>query len=156
MPTPLARDLSDLAFRLLFSSIFLGLGAEHLVDDSLIRHLMPPWMPAQTLASRGSGVVLLVGGLLVALGWQLRAAAALLGAFLLVVTAAVHLPAVLGVVAAPEATTDWAWTILQRSNLVKNLCLLGVCVQLWWHVPGRFSLAGRAGASADRAPPSGA
>ena len=33
---------------------------------------------------------------------------------------------------------DWI-----RSNLVKNLCLLGVCVQLGQHVPGRYSLDGR-------------
>ena len=32
------------------------------------------------------------------------------------------------------------WPVLQRSNLAKNLCLLGVCVQLGWHKPGRYSL----------------
>lgn len=137
-----ARSAGDLAFRLLFSFIFLALGGEHIVDDTLIQRLMPPWMPMPGVVSTGAGVVLLTGGVMVAIGWRLRAAAVLLGAFVVAVTVAVHLPAVVGLVPAPDGTTEWAWTILQRSNLAKNLCLLGVCVQLWWHVPGRFSLEG--------------
>jgi len=141
-PPTVARDVSDLAFRALFSSIFVGLGGEHVVDDTLIQHLMPSWVPMPDLVSLASGVVLLFGGALVLLGTRLRLAAVVLGAFLVLVTALVHLPAVVGLVEAPAGTTDWAWTILQRSNLVKNLCLLGVCVQLWWHQPGRFSWEG--------------
>ncbi|MFT7625275.1 MAG: putative membrane protein YphA (DoxX/SURF4 family) [Myxococcota bacterium] len=134
------RDTSELAFRLLFSSIFLGLGAEHIVDDTLIQYLMPAWVPAPRAVSLGAGIVLMIGGVMVAAGWQLSRAAALLGAFLVVVTTAVHVPAVLGITPAPSGTTEWAWTILQRSNLVKNLCLLGVCFWLRWHEAGRFSL----------------
>jgi uncharacterized membrane protein YphA (DoxX/SURF4 family) len=137
-----ARSVGELAFRLLFSSIFLALGGEHIVDDTLIQRLMPGWMPLPDMASLGAGVVLLTGGVMVAIGWRLRAAALLLGAFLVTVTVSVHLPAVVGLVPAPDGTTEWVWTILQRSNLVKNLCLLGVCVQLWWHIPGRYSLQG--------------
>lgn len=33
------------------------------------------------------------------------------------------------------------WDILQRSNFVKNLCLLGVCSNLLHHEPGKLSLA---------------
>ncbi len=134
------RDLGELAFRLLFSTIFVGLGGEHIVDDTLIQNLMPAWVPAPRLASVLAGLVLLTGGSMVALGWRLRVAALVLGSFLVVVTVSVHLPAVVGLVAAPEGTTEWAWVVLQRSNLVKNLCLLGVCVQLWWHSPGALSL----------------
>lgn len=137
-----ARSVRDLAFRLLFSFIFLALGGEHIVDDTLIQRLMPPWMPLPGVASIAAGVVLLTGGLMVAIGWRLRAAALLLGAFVVTVSLVVHLPAVVGLVPAPDGTTEWAWTILQRSNLARNLCLLGVCVQLWWHVPGRYSLEG--------------
>lgn len=140
MRWPFGYDVSELLFRALFSSIFLGLGAEHLFDDHLIQQLMPAWVPAPRLASIGVGVVLLTGGGLVLAGYQLRRAAWLLGAFLVVVTVTVHLP---GVVLPPPASmgeSAWTWTVLQRSNLVKNLCLLGVCVQLGWHKPGRYAL----------------
>jgi len=33
----------------------------------------------------------------------------------------------------------WMWDILQRSNLAKNVCLLGVCIFLWHHTPGKWS-----------------
>lgn len=134
------RDLAELAFRLLFSSIFIGLGGEHIVDDTLIQNLMPPWVPVPRLASVAAGSVLLVGGGLVAFGYRLRTAAVVLGLFLIVVTATVHVPPVVGLLPTPEGTTEWSWVVLQRSNLVKNLCLLGVCVQLWWHEPGALSL----------------
>ena len=34
----------------------------------------------------------------------------------------------------------WMWDILQRSNFVKNLCLLGVCFHLLHHKTGCLSL----------------
>ncbi len=138
--TTTPRDAGELAFRILFSSIFIGLGGEHIFDDTLIQNLMPPWVPAPRLVSLASGLVLLSGGSMVALGVRLRLAAVVLGTFLVLVTAFVHLPAVVGIQPPPDGTTEWAWVILQRSNLVKNLCLLGVCVQLWWHPPGPLSL----------------
>lgn len=139
---PFGYDISELLFRVLFSSIFLGLGAEHLVDDHLIMRLMPAWMPAPQLDSMVAGVILLTGGTMVLLGWQLRRAAWLLGTFLVVVTALVHVPGVLLQPPAGMGDQGWMWTVLQRSNLVKNVCLLGVCIQLGWHRPGRFSFDG--------------
>ena len=42
------------------------------------------------------------------------------------------------------ASTDvgcgWMWDILQRSNFVKNLCLLSVCFHLLHHKTGKLSL----------------
>lgn len=140
---PFGYDLSELMFRALFSSIFLALGAEHLVDDRLIMELMPAWVPAPRLMSVTAGLVLLLGGTMVLLGWQLRRAAWLLGAFLVVVTAVVHIPGVLLPAPSELGQQEWLWVVLQRSNLVKNLCLLGVCVQLGWHRPGRYSVDGR-------------
>lgn len=142
MPSPdtRTRDAAELLFRLLFSSIFVGLGGEHIVDDTLIQNLMPPWMPMPRMVSVAAGLVLLTGGALVALGYHLRAAALVLGSFLVAVTAVVHVPAVVGLQPTPPDTTEWAWVILQRSNMVKNLCLLGVCLELWWHEPGAYSL----------------
>ena len=138
----MSRDLNDLIFRVLVSTIFVGLGFEHIVSDDLIQFLMPEWVPASRLASIGCGVLLLVGGASVALGFRLREGAILLASFLVVVTAVVHLP---GVFARPQglpADWGWVWDILQRTNLVKNICLLGVCVHLTQHRPGRYSVDG--------------
>lgn len=131
-------DLRDLIFRGLFSSIFVGLGMEHLFDDRLILHLMPDWIPLPHLASAGAGLILLCGGLSILLGYRIVLGAKLLGAFLVVVTILVHLP---GLFETPKLITDeWLWTVFQRSNLVKNLCLFGVCVHLTQHEPGKYSL----------------
>lgn len=133
-------DARDLIFRGLFSSIFLGLGCEHLLDDRVIQHLMPGWVEYRVLASRLSGILLLLGGLSILLGYRLQIGARLLGAFLAVVTLAVHVPGCFTVPADIPRDSAWLWTVFQRSNLVKNVCLFGVCVHLTTHAPGRFSL----------------
>jgi uncharacterized membrane protein YphA (DoxX/SURF4 family) len=133
-------DTRDLIFRGLFSSIFLGLGSEHLLDDRLIRHLMPGWIEYPTLVSRVSGTVLLLGGLSILTGYRMQLGARLLGAFLFVVTLTVHLPGCFKIPADIPADAAWIWTVLQRSNLVKNVCLFGVCVHLTTQAPGRFSI----------------
>ena len=61
-------------------------------------------------------------------------------------TLAVHVP---GVVAQPVFATEeatWMWDILQRTNLVKNICLLGVCFHPLHHRLGKYSLARYLGA----------
>ena len=133
-------DLTELAFRGLFVLIFIGLGGEHVFHDQLIRLLMPDWVPYPRAASIAVGLWLLFWGGLVLLGWKIREAAIALGAFVIVVTIVVHLPAVFSY--PPEIAPDdrWLRDILQRSNLVKNLCLLGVCFHLLYHQPGRYSL----------------
>jgi uncharacterized membrane protein YphA (DoxX/SURF4 family) len=133
-------DTRDLIFRGLFSSIFLGLGSEHLLDDRLIRHLMPGWIEYPTLVSRVSGTVLLLGGLSILTGYRMQLGARLLGAFLFVVTLTVHVPGCFKIPADIPADAAWIWTVLQRSNLVKNVCLFGVCVHLTTQAPGRFSI----------------
>ena len=134
------RDLADLLFRSLFCLIFVGLGGEHLMSDELIQMLMPAWVPFQRLVSIGCGIWLVSWGGMILLGWGLRWAALALGVFLLIVTLGVHLPGVIG--NPPEIHQDcvWMWTILQRTNLVKNLCLLGVCFHLLYHDVGKYSL----------------
>jgi len=147
------HDARDLIFRGLFSSIFLGLGCEHLLDDRLIQHFMPAWVGYPMLASRLSGVLLLIGGSSILTGYRMQLGARLLGAFLFVVTLAVHVPGVFRVPAGIPADAAWLWTVFQRSNLVKNLCLFGVCVHLTTQAPGRYSVdAWRARRGAARAP----
>ncbi len=137
----LSSDVRDLVFRALFSSIFVGLGAEHIFDDVLILHLMPQWVLYPHLVSGICGLILLSGGLSILLGYRLKWGATMLGAFLIAVTVTVHLP---GLFQAPQSISDqWLWTVFQRSNLVKNLCLFGVCVQLTGHRPGAYSFDAR-------------
>jgi uncharacterized membrane protein YphA (DoxX/SURF4 family) len=135
-----SNDTRDLIFRVLFSTIFLGLGCEHLLDDRLIQHFMPTWVEYPVLASRLSGLVLLMGGLSILTGYRMQLGARLLGAFVFVVTLTVHVPGVFQIPPGIPAGAGWLWTVFQRSNLVKNLCLLGVCVHLTTQAPGRFSI----------------
>lgn len=138
----ISNDTRDLIFRGLFSSIFLGLGSEHLLDDRLIQHFMPSWVGYPMLASRLSGFVLLIGGLSILAGYRIQLGARLLGAFLFVVTLTVHVPGLFQVPPGIPADIAWLWAVFQRSNLVKNLCLFGVCVHLTTLSPGRFSVDG--------------
>lgn len=133
-------DLREFVFRAFVSVIFVGLGLEHMFSDTLIQVLMPSWVPAQRLVSIVCGGVLLTGGLSLLLGYAVRQGAMLLGAFLVVVTISVHLPGLFQVPATIPADWAWLWVVFQRSNFVKNICLLGVCIHLVGHRPGRFSL----------------
>lgn len=140
---PFSRDFNELVFRCLFSSIFLGLGGEHIFADQMIQKLMPLWIPSPRLFSILAGCILLIGGMMVLIGYRIHIAAYILGSFLVIVTALVHLPAVILPPAANHPSDEWMWIVLQRSNLVKNMCLLGVCFQLGYHRLGIYSFDGR-------------
>ena len=64
----------------------------------------------------------------------------MLGAFLIIVTAVVHGPALFSTPEFIDSESEWLWVILQRSNYVKNICLLGVCLLLINYAPGKWSL----------------
>ena len=136
-------DQTDLIFRILFSLIFLGLGFEHLFSDAIIQNMMPEWMGQKRMLSLLAGGILLAGGFSVLFGYRTTAGAILLGSFLVVVTLSIHLPALLMEPAGLERDWRWLWDVYQRSNLVKNLCLLGVCFHLINHRPGKFSFDAR-------------
>ena len=138
-------DVTDLIFRILFSLIFLGLGLEHLFSDEMIQSAMPHWLSFKRQLSLVAGILLLTGGLSILLGFYTTWGAILLGGFLTVVTILIHLP---GLWSRPENLPDawrWLWDVYQQSNLVKNLCLIGVCFHLINHRPGRYSLDARFG-----------
>lgn len=141
---PISYDTADLLFRLLFSLIFIGLGLEHIFSDELIQGMMPEWIGNKRIASVVAGIVLLGGGLAVASGYKVPAAALVLGAFLIAVTLAIHLPALFVKPAGLPSDWTWLWDVYQRSNFFKNLCLLGVCFHLTHHRVGRFAVGGKA------------
>lgn len=153
MNKPVRKDYADITFRVLFSSIFLGLGGEHLFQDELVQKLMPSWFMYKRLLSILAGLVLVTGAASIITGYRLRQAAVMLAGFLVTVTILIHLPELSG---SPEGLPEdwvWLWQVFQRSNFVKNLCLLGVCIHLYNYQPGYFTLEGffmrsRAGSSA--------
>jgi len=136
----IGEDRADFIFRILFCSIFLGLGFEHIFSDELIQRLMPDWIIYDRLASIICGIALITGGLMILIGYRIHLAAALLGLLLIFITAFVHGPGVMHIPESIPENSKWLWDIYQRSNLVKNLCLLGVCFWLLEHEPGKYSL----------------
>ncbi len=136
----ISYNLADVIFRVLFSLIFLGLGAEHLVDDTLIQYVMPAWMPLKWEVSKLSGLILISGGFLVFAGYKLRLAALVLGVFVLLVSVVVHIPVINTVPTGLPEQWHWMWDVYQRSNLAKNLCLVGVCTTLLHYNVGVYSL----------------
>ncbi len=137
---PIHEDTSDLIFRVLFSTIFIGLGMEHLLSDALLQTFIPDWLGPKRLVSIASGVVLLAGGTSIAAGYKVDVGATVLAVFLIAVTAIVHAPGLVGEPPARAGDCTWLWTVYQRSNFVKNICLFGVCIHLMTHRPGRHSL----------------
>jgi uncharacterized membrane protein YphA (DoxX/SURF4 family) len=136
-------DTSELIFRILFSSIFIVLGCEHLFSDALIIRLMPEWLMGKRALSLVSGLGLLTGGGMIAIGYRVHWAAMGLGAFLVAVTTLIHVPGMLSAPLGLEGDWVWLWDVYQRSNFIKNLCLLGVCFHFLYHEPGRYSLEAR-------------
>ena len=136
----LSYHLTDFIFRMLFSLIFIGLGFEHIFSSDLIIKLMPEWIIYKQMTAVLTGFVLLGGGISILVGCKVHQGAWVLLVFLIVVTATVHLPAVFS---KPEGLPEnwrWLWNIYQRSNLVKNLCLIGVCLHLTNHETGKYSM----------------
>ncbi len=133
-------EITDVVFRGLFSLIFIGLGFEHLFADEIIQSMMPEWLPFKRLPSIMAGLVLLAGGASVMFGFKTRQGALLLGTFLVVVTLSVHAPAMTAIPQDLHTDWHWLWDVYQRSNFVKNLCLLGVCFHLINHKLGKYSL----------------
>lgn len=136
----MSKDLIDLVFRTSFSIIFLGLGGEHILSDELIQKLMPTWVPLPEFVSTLCGIVLMIGGILIVVGYKIRLASIILGVFIVAVTATVHVPALFITPDFIDEQNTWLWSILQRSNCAKNICLLGVCILLSQYNPGKWSI----------------
>lgn len=127
-----AIPMSDLAFRVLFSLIFLVAGLGHFVQaDVMIQRLVeaPLASVATAIASpslliSATGGVLIAGGLLLAIGFWTRVAALALVAVLIPITGTVHMA--LG----PE----------HMGPLFKNIALLGGLIHFAIRGPGAWSL----------------
>jgi uncharacterized membrane protein YphA (DoxX/SURF4 family) len=136
----IGEDRADLVFRILFCSIFIGLGFEHMFSDELIQSMMPNWVVYPRLVSVVCGSVLLIGGFMICAGYKIHLAAAVLGLFLLITTVFVHAVGAMDLPKSLPYDWHWLWEVYQRSSIVKNLCLIGVCFWLLEHEPGKYSL----------------
>jgi uncharacterized membrane protein YphA (DoxX/SURF4 family) len=147
----LKYDMTDVVFRVLFSLIFIGLGGEHIFSNQLIIKMMPsfiPELPCQILSVL-SGILLLGCGMMIAVGYQVRMAATLLGIFLILVNLVIHGPALFYEPEGLDEQWSWLWQVYQRSNFVKNLCLFGVCLHLINHKLGRYSFSSKVSSQAN-------
>tara|TARA_B100001093_G_scaffold519730_1_gene610126 strand:- start:4416 stop:4868 length:453 start_codon:yes stop_codon:yes gene_type:complete len=135
------EDWSDLLFRLMFSSLFFGLGFEHLFQDETILKFMPDWVTYRRPISILCGLILLTGALSILLGFRIEQFAKILALFIFLVTLSVHGVALFRTPVDLPQEWKWLWEVFQRSNFVKNICLLGVCIHLINYTPGRLTVS---------------
>lgn len=101
--------------RILFAAIFITAGIGHFSTET-IAHAAAAGVPLAKLSVPLSGLMALVGGLAIALGYHAKVGAWLLVAFLVPVTLKMH---------AFWAITDPVMQQMQKVMFMKNLALLG-------------------------------
>lgn len=115
-------DLALLAGRLLFGGFFLLNGINHLTrGGAMIGYARHKGIPLPALAVYGTGVLLLLGGASVLLGYQPRVGLALVGVFLLGTTPAMH---------AFWRESDPMARMGEQAHFLKNAGLLGAALAL--------------------------
>jgi len=126
-----AADAAALVGRILVALIFIISGIGKITGYAgTAGYMASKGMPMVDLLLPLTILVELGGGLLIALGWKIRWAAAALFLFLIPVTLLFHNPAGL---AGAEAQQ-------QMINLLKNLSIMGGMLCLFAFGPGRFGL----------------
>lgn len=115
-----------LAGRLLIAAIFMASAFGKITNFSgTVDYMQTRGMPWAPGLCAGSALLESLGGMALALGFQVRRAAGVLGAFLIVATLIFH--------SAPE----------QRIQLLKNLAILGGLLEVMAFGGGRLSLESR-------------
>jgi len=135
-----AGEFALLVFRIFFSFIFILLGGEHLFRDALIQDMMPEWLGPKRFWSVVSGLMILAGGGMVAIGLLARVGGLMLVVFLIPVTAIVHASSISGFPPDLPERWHWLWNVYHQGSLVKNLSLLGGSVFFAFHGAGRLSI----------------
>jgi len=116
--------------RVLFAMIFITAAPRHFTHEG-IQHAADLGVPVAKLLVPVSGMMALIGGLSVALGWKTRWGAWLLAAFLIPVTAMMH---------AFWRQTEPAAFHIQQAMFMKNLSMLGAAFLLTQFGAGRISI----------------
>jgi len=119
--------------RVLFSAIFLLAGTNHFSSQT-IAYAAHEGVPLAGLLVPLSGVMALVGGLSIALGYRARWGAAILFAFLVPVTFGLH---------RFWAVADPMMHQLQMVMFLKNVAMAGAALLIGWFGAGPISLDAR-------------
>jgi putative oxidoreductase len=118
--------------RVLFALIFIASIVGHF-SSAEISEAAAHGVPLPTILVPLAGLIALVGGVSVLLGYRARFGALLLLVFLVPVTLIMHkfwgLP-------------DPQMAMLQKINFMKNTSLIGTCLLLMYHGSGPYSLDG--------------
>lgn len=137
----LLERLGPLAGRLLMMLIFLIAGVPKLTSPAQTAgYIASKGLPLASVLAIAAGIVELVCGVVIAVGWKARWAALVLAAYLVPVTAIFHNPAGL-------SGTEGQ---IQMAMLLKNLAIIGGLLAIAAHGPGPISLDQRARRRAER------
>lgn len=131
-PMDARRYLAPLG-RLGFSAIFLESGVHHF-SSSTIGYAASQGVPFANALVPLSGVIAIVGGLMVLVGYRTRIGAALLALFLVPVTFAMH---------RYWDATDAQTAMMQHVHFMKNISMLGGALLLCYFGAGAVSLDAR-------------
>jgi putative oxidoreductase len=126
-------DLAVPIGRVLFATIFLMAGLNHF-SAATIGYAAEQGLPAAGVLVPLSGVIAMLGGLSIALGYRARLGAWLLVLFLVPVTLKMH---------AFWAVQDPAMAQMQQVMFMKNVSMLGAALVLTRAGAGSFSLDAR-------------
>lgn len=128
------QDSAALVGRILLALIFIMSGYEKIAGYAgTAGYMASKGLPLVALLLPLTILVELGGGLLIAIGWKARWAAAVIFLFLIPVTLVFHNPAGLDPAQAQE----------QMIQLLKNISIMGGMLGLFAFGPGSFSIDGR-------------
>ena len=102
--------------------------------------VLPWWIPTPGITVILCGMLLLLGGTFIMLGVWLQIAAVILGFFLAFSITGIHIPGFIDIPVGVRIEADWLWFLLLKSNLMRDLSLLGACIYFFNHELGKFSL----------------
>lgn len=128
--------------RILFSLIFIFAATGHF-KSSTIAYAAAQGVPLANLAVPASGILALIGGLSIALGYRARWGAAAIVAFLVPVTLAMH---------NFWSMSDPMMAQMHMVMFMKNVALIGGALFIAYAGAGAFSLDARASAGKAPAP----
>ncbi len=130
-----SQNLAALAARILIAAVFVLSGINKMGDFSGTAAFMrSAGLPMAELLLVPSIAIEVIGGLMLVIGWQTRAAALLLFLFMIPVTSVFH---------NPWAAADAALAQQQMIHLLKNLAIMGGLLHLLAIGPGSYSLESR-------------
>jgi putative oxidoreductase len=133
--TSVPKGLTVLAGRFFFALIFLMSAPFHFTKDA-IGYAAGQGVPFASLAVPASGILALIGGLSILLGYHVRIGAWLIVLFLVPVTFMMH---------NFWAVTDPGMAQIQMTMFMKNIALIGGALLISQFGAGPFSLDARSG-----------